>query len=75
MKDGKVGFGIIGIGNMGSAHSQFITNLSNAEVAAAHPDYTLASHGKYYILGGSSVAPVSPSFSFGLDLPSWEAGD
>ena len=48
---------------------------TSAEVAAAHPDYTLASHGKYYILGGSSVAPVSPSFSFGLDLPSWEAGD
>lgn len=35
MKDGKVGFGIIGIGNMGSAHSQFIQNIADAELVAA----------------------------------------
>ena len=35
MKNGKVGFGIIGIGNMGRSHSVLVQNLSNAEVVAA----------------------------------------
>lgn len=48
---------------------------TDAEVAGAHPDYTLAVKGKYYAIGGAAVAPASPSYNFGLDIPSWEPGD
>ena len=34
MKDGKVGFGIIGVGNMGTAHTKFIHDLKNSELIA-----------------------------------------
>lgn len=36
MKDGKVGYGIIGIGGMGSYHVKYISELKNAEVVAAY---------------------------------------